>query len=121
MPDWFCWFLWPTLGGRALRAGCGAQLFLILILATRQPTSWGGKDRSESPVRGRAGVKQALAVVSPQKASQAGRTDSRQKVGSLSASIPSPWSPMGSPPLGPSSPRHLGPEEACQGLLAALN
>lgn len=57
MPDWFSWFQWPALGEACTQAGSRAQLFLILTLVTCQPTGWGGKDRSESLVTGRAGIK----------------------------------------------------------------
>ena len=68
MPDWFSWFQWPALGEACTQAGSRAQLFLILTLATCQPTGWGCKDRSESLVTERAGIKRALARVSSKKA-----------------------------------------------------
>lgn len=68
MPDWFSWFQWPALGEACAQAGSRAQLFLILTLATCQPTGWGGKGRSESLVRGRVGIKRVLAWASSKKA-----------------------------------------------------
>lgn len=81
MPDWFCWFRWPALGGASARAGFRAPLFLILTLATCQPTGWGGKDRFESLARGRAGIKQRALPVAPRRSpATTGQKGSTQKV-----------------------------------------
>ena len=69
--------------------GSRAPLFLTLTLATRQPTGWGGKDRSESLVMGRAGVKQVLAVASHSRPATAG-TERQQREGKPAFSQHSP-------------------------------